>query len=271
MNISALAMLRISSICLLFMSFGAAKTTAIADVIFFDGTFDLSNYTETSLFTSNASLTAVQCTSCGNPGTALEATVSSSPPGGRALVGFLNNGFTYNPSTQGAIASIAASLDQNLTFSDVLGSLGFTSAFDPLIEQDGNYYIADIRGIFFPPGTPAGSTGYQTISQSGLVAADFTRYDPSTGTTVPGEPNFSGDPMLFGLLVGASLTVTQPFTVITDHDNLTFDISTASTVPEPSSLLLIASALAGLGGFSLAVDRRERRYPRSKLPERFGC
>ena len=100
----------------------------------------------------------------------------------------------------------------------------------------------------FPPGTPAGSTGYQTISPSGFVAADFTGYDPSAGFALPGEPDFSGDPMLFGLLVGATLTLTQPFTVVADNDNLTFNIS---AVPESSSLLLLVSALLGLAGFGI--------------------
>jgi hypothetical protein len=108
----------------------------------------------------------------------------------------------------------------------MLHNTGFTTRFGPLIEQDGNYYEAEIPGIFFPSGTPAGSTGYQTISQSGLVAADFTGYDPSTGSTLPGMPDFSGGPMLFGLLVGAERIVGTPsFTAVGDHDNLTFDIS----------------------------------------------
>ena len=101
MQTLALMVFKISSISLLVLAFGAAKTAAIADVIFFDGTFNLSSYTQTSLFASNASLTSVQCTSCGNPGSALQVTVTASPPGGVAHVGFLNNGFAYNPSTQG--------------------------------------------------------------------------------------------------------------------------------------------------------------------------
>jgi hypothetical protein len=250
MKTSALVVFKISSICLLVMAFGAAKTNAIANVILYDGTFYLSNYTETSGSSSNASLTAVQCPNCGNPGTALQVTVAATPPGGVAHVGFLNNGFAYDPSTQGAIASIAASLDMNLTFSRTFGSPGFSSGFAPLIEQDGKYYRAHISGILFPGGTPAGPTGYQTISMSRLVAADFTGYDPSTGSALPGEPDFSGDPMLFGLLVGATLGIfggppfTQAFTVVADDDNLAFDIS---PVPEPSSLLLLASAFAGIG------------------------
>jgi hypothetical protein len=108
----------------------------------------------------------------------------------------LNNGFTYDPSTQGAIASIAASFEQNLTFSTTIPpGTGFHSGFGPLIEQDGKFYKADIPGIIFPPGTPGGSpTGFQTISQSGLVAADFMGYDLTTNSTIPGEPDFSSTP-----------------------------------------------------------------------------
>jgi hypothetical protein len=45
---------------------------------------------------------------------------------------------------------------------------------------------------------------------------------------------------------------TQAFTVVADDDNLAFDIS---PVPEPSSLLLLASALLGLAGFGMTCYR----------------
>ena len=88
MKTSALVVLKIVFICLIVLAFGAAKT-ASANVIFQDGTFNLSNYTETTVFSSNASLTAVQCPSCGNPGTALQVTVMASPPGEKRMSAFL--------------------------------------------------------------------------------------------------------------------------------------------------------------------------------------
>ena len=228
---------------------------APADILFTDNTFIPATYNYFSAspnLDSGVTATYGQCISCGNPEQALEAIVSIPTPGG-AFVGFLNNTFVYNPQTEGAILSLTASVDKNLTLDR--STTYFASFFYPLIEQSGNFYIAGIAGGTINSGT---TTGYETISQ-GLAASDFGLYDFGT-TSVPdfsSNPDFSagGAPIIFGLapLVSANDT----FTITVDYDNLSFDIvpssqgGTESSVPEPSSLGLFSIFVMGLALRSL--------------------
>jgi len=225
-----------------------ASAPAFADTVFTDGTFDPSNYSQTSTFTSLSTITAAQCASCGNPGYGLQfmetfgdTTVNS----GEAALGWVNNTFSYDPSTSGAISSIAvASVDKDAVVTGI--SATFSNTFRPLIEQDGNYYLAAIVGPSF---TAPGTSGYDTISGS-LAATDFVQFDFTTGLFGTANPDFAGDPMLFGLAQITSIggypagpTLTQ------DYDNLSFDITT----PELSSVWLLVSLLPLVG---LALWRR---------------
>jgi hypothetical protein len=115
--------------CLLALAMLVAPITTFADVIFTDNTFNLSNYSESTTFTSGASLTFEQCASCGNPGSALQiiwSVISPPPATSRIAIGFVNNAFSYNPQTQGTISSIGASIDQNFTWNFIVGNLGLS-------------------------------------------------------------------------------------------------------------------------------------------------
>lgn len=219
--------------------------SAFANVTFFDGTFNLADYTATPVFTSpGVTLSYSQCVICGNPAAGLQFTAGwPLGTGNTAAVGLANTTFSYDPSTQGAIVSINASVDKDLVD---LYPFPSTSAntFRPLIEQDGAFYLAAIPG---PDLTTPGSTHYNTLSGSGLVASDFLEYDFGTASFVAASPNFAGDPMLFGLAQifgsGDALVV---YVVGADYDNLRITIVNA--VPEPASLFLLGAGIAALVG-----------------------
>ena len=193
-------------------------------VTFTDGTFNPANYSE-MVFTTSPSDTVsfTQCSTCGNPGQALQILMTLPAAGDFGAVGFINNTFAYNPATQGAIATIAASVDKNL----ILNQPIFNNTFRPLIEQDGLFYLAAIPGPL--------TTGYHTISQAGLTASTFTQFDFSTGTFGSGHPNFAGDLMLFGL-AQLSQSDTPNLQVEADYDNLNLSIN---SVPETGSTILL--------------------------------
>ena len=225
----------------------AAASVASADVVFTDGTFNSANYTANTPFESNISVTSSQCSSCGNPSQALQIIANTSNNNGSNYAqSFVNNTFSYNPGTQGAVLSISASVDKDITVT-FPGTLG--NSFHPVIEQGGNFYLASIVGTSLVTGPTGGTTGFETISGSGLTAASFVQFDFATDAFGTGNPNFDGGPMLFGLaqLLGTNGDGTLTFV----YDNLSLDLS---TVPEPTSLVVFGTALFGFG-----VIRRRRK------------
>ena len=221
-------------------------------VTFTDSTFSLGNYTQTPAFQSTGTISVSQCGSCGNPGQALQFVgdfPDTSVNTGLVALGIVNTTFAYNPATQGAIYSIAASVDKNFSTPPNLGSV--TNAFRPMIVQDGNYYLAGIVGPDFSGGT----TGFLTLSGA-LQASDFVQYSFSTGAFGTAHPNFAGHPILLGLaqISGVSgLSNNVRFTQA--YDNLSFSVQT----PEPSSFVAIL-ALTPL----MAIARRRRRAARNR-------
>jgi hypothetical protein len=160
-------------------------------------------------------------TAAGNTSTTLEA-------------GVINSAFTYTPGAQGALWNITTSIDE----SDANSAAGYsdTDVYELLIEQDSNYYYGFVNDVT--------GSGFQLLSASNLAASNFDQFNTSTGaTTATSHPNFSGDTMEFGLLIvgGSEFSPANTETLI--YDNLSL---TLATVPEPSSLLLMGAALAGL-------------------------
>jgi hypothetical protein len=233
-------------------------STAAADVIFTDTNFnDFSSYTQTFGPIVNETITPSHCASCGSGSSAalqivfnVGDTTSSTATGS---VGLINPGFSYNPGTQGTVQSINASIfkDFTLTPPPALPNYNFNYTFIPLIEQDGNFYLSVISGpVLSSPNT---TTGFNTISASGLTAADFDQFNFTTGSLSSNHPNFSGDAMSFGLFSALTNVSGGPAFGITAVDqNLSIDLV---TTPEPSMLLLLVGLLPVMG----LVGRRHRR------------
>ena len=224
---------------------GAAP--AFADTVFSDSTFDLSGYTASPQYINgaDASIAGTQCSSCGNPGQALQITANFGTVGDAVSQGFINNSFVYNPLTGGAITGIDVSVDKNLVFSSLAVGTPFGNSARPTIEQDGVYYVAVIPG----PGTNGGGipTGFNTFTAD-LVASDFLEYDFATGASGTTNPNFNGDPLYFGLTQEFGLGLNADTTAVATYDNLSIDI--AST-PEPSSMQMLGVGLASMLLFGL--------------------
>jgi hypothetical protein len=224
----------------------AMSGAALAGAVFSDGTFDLTNYSESSPYYSTSTATFSQCASCGLPGTALDIKSTVTDPFGVYAQGFVNNTFTYDPATQGTITGISASVDKDISVT--YGGIGFTNTFHPLILQDGNYYLASIHLPNFNLPDGGGSTGYESASGS-LIASDFQKYDFTTGSFVTGTPDFSGDQMWFGL---AQISGSATGSLEVYYDNLSLAIET----PEPISLSVFGAGLA-----AAAAMRRRRKRP----------
>jgi hypothetical protein len=218
--------------------------TASAGTIFTDGTFnDLASYTVIpGLVNGGASITAAQCPSCGpTSGSALQITGNFPnapvPPStvDTALEVLLNPAFVYTPATQGAITSLSATVDKNLSVNIPLTGAG--NSFHPTIEQDGVLYVASIAGPLL--NNPPGLTGFNTLGGS-LTAADFLSFDPTTDTFGTATPNFAGDPMEFGLtqIFGAGAAEV----IIADYA----DLNIAINAPEPATLAVLGVGLLGL-------------------------
>jgi hypothetical protein len=231
-------------------------STAAANVIFTDANFnDFASYTQTFGTLANETITPSQCASCGSPGAALQVVTnvgdSTSIPATGSL-GLINPVFSYNPGIQGTVFSINASIFKDLTLTPPPAGVmyNFSNSFLPLIEQDGNFFLAIIPG----PGisSPNTTSGFNTISLSGLTAANFSQFSFATNSLSSNHPNFSGDNMLFGLALVVSASGGPAFGLTSVSQNMSIQLV---TTPEPSTLLLLAAGLLPV----LGVLRRRRR------------
>src|SRR5262245_57045509 len=112
--------------------------TARADTtVLTDGTFN--DTTATPIFTqaTGGNISATVCASCGNPDAAIQGQfifpLSATGPFPSAA-GMIDNLLSYNPALQGAITSLSATADKNVTLTGV--PTGFqANGFNLLLEQ----------------------------------------------------------------------------------------------------------------------------------------
>jgi len=215
----------------------AFQTLSFAGTIFTDSTFNLSDYSNPFTIQSGPMSDVMsQCSTCGDPGQALSTTFTLTTSGSASSnleIGLLNTDFIYTPSSQGAIGSIDASVDNS---TGAIPGVSSYNVFFPLIEQDGNFFDAPILA-------GPGNSGFVSMSAT-FLASDFVQLNTATGAATPtSHPNFVGDPMEFGLIVSDGSIALPSFTQTIVYDNLAFDLA---SVPEPASIVLMAIALAGL-------------------------
>lgn len=238
-----------AKVFLLIVAVAVASVLAVpakADSTFQDSTFNLSNYTQTGTFLSDpfSTLTVSHCPNCGDPGAGLKF-VSTNVNVATTAVGLVNNFWVYNPGTQGALGTVDASVDKDLSVNFFITGTPLGNTFRPLIEQDGVFYMAAIPG---PGVTGSNTSGYDLISQTGLTAADFTSFDFTTGVAGTAHPNFSGDAMEFG--IGQEFgTGGTGENIEADYDNLQLKLH---SMPEPGTFLLLG---LGLGTLALAARK----------------
>jgi hypothetical protein len=230
----------------------AGTVSASATTVFSDG--DFANVTATSIFTSGGSTGSIsQCATCGtSSGFAIGVVVDTTGSAGTTTTaaGAIENAFSYDPTTQGAITSIDASVDKDFIVT-TSSPTTYQSVFRPMILQSGNYYLATIP---IGPVAAPGDSGYITASQNGLTADDFTLYSFVTGIASAAHPDFGGGPLQFGLATVAPLA--SGTTANINFDNLRFQVNSVAPTPIPGTLPLLATGLAAMG---MVARRRNRK------------
>ena len=198
---------------------GAARADT---TVLFDNTFN--DTTQAPVFTQSAGGTSVlrYAWDCGNPGAAIQG-MFNFPIGATgpfsSSTGMLDNLLSYNPALQGAITSITATADKNVT---VTGVTGFqANGFNLLIEQDGTFYRASGNQIPFTCMSIGCSSGFLAASTPVLTASDFSLYDFSTNTSNSSvHPNFAGDAITFGVFFANGSNIVAGTSVTAVYDNL---------------------------------------------------
>jgi len=232
---------------LLSISAATASATTLTDGDFGGLGVDTTHVANFGVVTS----ATTPCSACGVGGGAGLQVQVSNPQGGGATWALIDNNLSYNPSTQGAITSLSMSADKFTSFSSTPIDLNTNNGLRVTIKQDGNIYQAIILGssVNIPAG--GGTIPYTTLT-GGLLARDFFVIFNS-GNPALTQPDFAGNPMLFGVAVATGFAAGTSVEV--DFDNIAVGINVAQT-PLPTALPLFAT---GLGALALLGWRRKSK------------
>jgi hypothetical protein len=222
-------------------------TSAHAVVSFFDGVFNNSDWTLTTLvnFPGFGSTTqGFQVLAGGNPNEYRRVRNNLIANGSNAAVhGFhMNVNAFYNPSSQGAITAINYSED-SINFIPTAQQGGNGQGTGLVILQSGRYY--ELRNpVLVMPYTSF--SNWAPNAAPGTVATDYWEVDPIGNLLPSSNPDFSiaGGLMQFGFWRGNSGNIS--YSTDCGIDNWSVQI-----IPTPG-----AAAVLGLGG--LLVIRRRR-------------
>jgi len=231
--------------------FASTITSEAQAILFFDGTFTPSDWTlYTETLVSGGTTTPSQVLAGGTPGAYRRIdNVVSGGGAGSGIWGFnINNNAIYDPSAGGAISEIDYEEDAR-AFQNAFGQ---GQATGPALRQNGKNYFAG--GNITPPSQPwhngksfftgglitGPSQEWHSLSLSDLNNADFGLLSDAND-----HPDFSAsaNSILFGFYRANSTLGTSGYALDGAIDNWKIE---ASVVPEPATILLFSSGLAGM-------------------------
>lgn len=200
---------------------------AHATTVFSDGTFDDTDW-ELSVSTTGGSVTSTQETNGGNPGNWRRHDVV-----GLSYIFNIQLDANYDPSVEGAVTSIGYGESRINT-----GAVGIGPGSAPALVQNGEFYTgATVDGDFHTT-----SSTWVSREAVDLDVFDFVRC--TLVTCFAGEhPDFtaSGGVITFGYEMHFTTSLQ-----LAGIDNWSITVNTINTVPEPSTIGLLAAGLFGL-------------------------
>ena len=198
-------------------------------VTFSDTTFANSDWDESPIYDTHGTFSFSASQSGGTRFTQHNWTA------GQVTLGHYNLLAVYNPSVGGAITSLEYSFRANYTGPGNPGGVGLQF----VALQDGVAY-----GALYHVAT---SSGFDTITQSGLTASDFKRIQVAVPSTVSPDFSTSGSAIVFGYATQNGTAFPGSFSTTHAVDDWTVTFQTGlAPVPEPTTFMLAGFALAAL-------------------------
>ncbi len=166
-----------------------------------------------------------------------------------AFAPVMMNNFVYDPSTQGAITEIGASM---LTMQIAENQIAHNAAPRIYIEQNGRIFLSHNSGTWNPFSFDDPAT---LRSFSGFTENNFFEIVPNVGINFGSTPDFAGSTMRFGfgLSLGShDLNGLGPVLLAGGFDDVSVRLETIP-VPAPGAFALLG--LAGLSGLGRGRSR----------------